>query len=88
MEGATLAGKLAAEVVSNRALGNPDKPMKEIQQHIVQAAASYVPKPPVGVKGEGAIAFGGGYTVGKKEEALLRETDPAQYVGAAEKVLV
>lgn len=85
MEGATLAGKLAAEVVANRALGNPDKPVKEIQQHIIDAAASYVPKDPVGVKGDGAIAFGGGYTVGKKEEALLKESDPAQYDQAKDK---
>ncbi|KAL3800594.1 hypothetical protein ACHAW5_001062 [Stephanodiscus triporus] len=88
MEGATLAGKLAAEVVSNRAIGNPDKPIKEIQAHIVSAAANYIRKDPVGVKGEGAIAFGGGYTVGKKEEALLRESDPAQYEGAAEVAMV
>jgi 15-cis-phytoene desaturase len=83
MEGATLAGKLAAEVVANRALGNVDKPIKDIQQHIVDAAASYVPKDPVGVKGDGAIAFGAGYTVGKKEETLLRESDPAQYAMVA-----
>jgi 15-cis-phytoene desaturase len=88
MEGATLAGKLAAEVIANRALGNADKPIKEIQQHIIDAAASYVPKDPVGVKGEGAIAFGGGYTVGKKEEELLREADPAQYDAVAEKKAV
>lgn len=86
MEGATLAGKLAAEVVSNRAIGNADKPVKEIQQHIIDAAAAYVPKDPVGVKGDGAIAFGGGYNVGKKEEQLLRESDPAQYEGAKEAV--
>jgi 15-cis-phytoene desaturase len=79
MEGATLAGKLAAEVVANRARGNPDKQIKEIQQHVITSASSYVAKEPVGVKGDGAIAFGGGYTVGKKEEELLRETDPAQY---------
>ncbi len=85
MEGATLAGKLAAEVIANRALGNPDKPIKEIQQHIIDAAASYVPREPVGVKGDGPIAFGGGYTVGKKEEELLRESDPAQYDGVVVK---
>jgi 15-cis-phytoene desaturase len=84
MEGATLAGKLAAEVVANRAKGNPDKPIKEIQQHIVASASSYEAKEPVGVKGDGAIAFGGGYTVGKKEEELLRESDPAQYDSAKE----
>merc|ERR1712238_501692 len=86
MEGATLAGKLAAEVVARRALGNLDKPIKDVQPHIVDAARGYVPRKPAGVKGEGPIAFGGGYTVGKKEEQLLREVDPAQYEGAAEKV--
>lgn len=84
MEGATLAGKLAAEVISNRAVGNADKPIKEIQQHVVDSAAVYEVMEPVGIKGEGAIAFGGGYTVGKEEEALLRESDPVQYEKAAE----
>jgi 15-cis-phytoene desaturase len=84
MEGATLAGKLAAEVIANRAIGNPDKPIKEVQQHIIEAAKTYVAKDPVGVKGDGAIAFGGGYTVGKKEEELLRASDPEQFVGAKE----
>mmetsp|Transcript_5454 Transcript_5454/g.10540 ORF Transcript_5454/g.10540 Transcript_5454/m.10540 type:complete len:624 (+) Transcript_5454:346-2217(+) len=79
MEGATLAGKLAAEVIANRAIGNADKPIKEIQQHIIDAAANHVAKEPVGVKGDGAIAFGAGYTMGKSEEALLKESDPAQY---------
>merc|ERR1712087_925106 len=79
MEGAVLGGKLAAEVICNRALGNEDKPIKEIQPHIIDSTAAHVTKDPVGVKGEGAIAFGGGYTVGMKEEALLRESDPAQY---------
>ena len=79
MEGATLAGKLAAEVVANRAIGNPDKPVKEIQQHIIDAATSYEAKDPVGVKGDGAIAFGGGYNIGDKEKKLLIESDPAQY---------
>lgn len=79
MEGATLSGKLAAEVIANRAKGNADKPIKEIQQHVIDAASSYEAKDPVGVKGDGAIAFGGGYTVGKKEEDLLRESDPVQF---------
>jgi len=86
MEGATLAGKLAAEVIANRAIGNADKPIKEIQQHIIDAAANHVAKDPVGVKGDGAIAFGGGYTMGKTEEALLKESDPEQFEKAASEV--
>merc|ERR1712127_708855 len=34
MEGALLGGKLAAEVVANRAVGNADKALKDIQPHI------------------------------------------------------
>eukprot|EP00566_Odontella_aurita_P005201 CAMPEP_0113538968 /NCGR_PEP_ID=MMETSP0015_2-20120614/7660_1 /TAXON_ID=2838 /ORGANISM="Odontella" /LENGTH=629 /DNA_ID=CAMNT_0000438601 /DNA_START=263 /DNA_END=2153 /DNA_ORIENTATION=+ /assembly_acc=CAM_ASM_000160 len=74
MEGAVLGGKLAAEVVANRALGNPDKPLKEIQDHIKAEAAAYEPK-----KGEGAIAFGGGYTLNKQSEQQLRDVDPVQF---------
>merc|ERR1719152_937979 len=63
MEGAILGGKLAAEVVLDKSLGNPTRPLKEIQPHIVAKAAAHEPKAPPGVKGEGAIAFGGGYTL-------------------------
>lgn len=82
MEGAVLGGKLAAEVVANRALGNPEKTIKEIQQHIIDTAASFEAKEPIGVKGDGAIAFGAGASVGKKEETLLKESDPAQFATA------
>merc|ERR1712238_524438 len=37
MEGAILGGKLAAEVICNRAVGKRDKPIKDIQNHIVQS---------------------------------------------------
>merc|ERR1711957_1055321 len=53
MEGAVLGGKLAAEVVANRAIGNADKPLKAIQDHIVQSTATLSPRDPVGVRGEG-----------------------------------
>ena len=79
MEGAILGGKLAAEVVSNRAIGNADKEMKEIQQHIIDSAPNHIPKQPAGVKGEGAIAFGGGAELKKKNEDLLRSSDPVQF---------
>merc|ERR1719223_1965928 len=62
MEGAVLGGKLAAEVVANRAIGNSEKPIKDIQQHVIDTAASFEAKEPIGVKGDGAIAFGGGYS--------------------------
>ena len=83
MEGAVLGGKLAAEVVCNRALGNPDKPIKDIQDHIVQEAKDVVPKKPFGVKGEGAIAFGAGATLTRESEELLKEVDPNQFAQVA-----
>merc|ERR1712151_1008473 len=48
MEGAVLGGKLAAEVVANRAKGNPDKPIKEIQPEIIERAKNYEAKEPLG----------------------------------------
>mmetsp|Transcript_31767 Transcript_31767/g.48014 ORF Transcript_31767/g.48014 Transcript_31767/m.48014 type:complete len:614 (-) Transcript_31767:80-1921(-) len=83
MEGAVLGGKLAAEVVANRAKGNPDKPIKEIQSEIINTAQAYEPRKPVGVKGDGAIAFGGGATLSNQSEKLLRESDPSQFLQKA-----
>ena len=82
MEGAVFGGKLAAEVVAKKAKGMEIPPIKEVQQHIVDAAKDYKPRPPPGVKGEGAIAWGGGATLTKKNEKLLREVDPSQFVQA------
>eukprot|EP00977_Amphora_coffeiformis_P013263 scaffold3421_cov181-Amphora_coffeaeformis.AAC.3 len=79
MEGAVYGGKLAAEVVAKKAIGAELPPMKEIQAHIENAAAQHKPKPPPGVKGEGAIAFGGGAVLSKKNASLLREVDPSQF---------
>ena len=79
MEGAVLGGKLAAEVVAKKAKGMELPVEKEIQQHIIDSAASFEPKEPIGVKGDGAIAFGGGYTLTQKAEALLKESDPVQF---------
>jgi len=82
MEGAVLGGKLAAEVVANRAKGNPDKPIKEIMPEIIERAKNHVAKEPVGVKGDGPIAWGAGYSFSKANTDLLKESDPAQFVAA------
>jgi len=79
MEGATLGGKLAAEAVALKALGMPAKPLKAILPHIVETAKNYVAKEPLGVKGEGAIAFGGGYTLKGQSREWLKEADPVQF---------
>ena len=78
MEGAVLAGKLAAEVVSDRAAGLDTKPLKEIQQSVYDRAAKAVPKDPVGVLGQGAIAFGGGATMNKASKEEMSLQDPVQ----------
>jgi 15-cis-phytoene desaturase len=82
MEGAVFGGKLAAEVVARSAKGMPEMPIKDIQQHVIDNATSYVAKDPVGVKGDGAIAFGGGATLAKNNMALLKEVDPIQFADA------
>jgi len=79
MEGATLAGKLAAEVISERAKGFPARPEKTIQPHIVEAARAFVPKDPPGIVGDGAIAFGGGSQLSKEVEEQLMAVDPEQF---------
>lgn len=79
MEGAVLGGKLAAEVVAERAagLGTPysEETTKDIQQHIKDAASMSSAKKPSGVKGEGAIAFGAGavLTKGKMTDSLQEQ---------------
>jgi len=84
MEGAVLGGKLAAEVVARKAKGLEQVDQnKEIQPHVVEAAAEHKAKDPPGVKGQGAIAFGGGAVLKKDNEKLLREVDPSQFVAAA-----
>ena len=45
------------------------------------AAKEYAPKEPPGVKGEGAIAFGGGSVLTDKGRAYLKEVDAVQLDG-------
>jgi len=79
MEGAVFGGKLAAEVVAKKAKGMNLPAEKEIQADIVAAAKEFEAKEPIGIKGEGAIAFGGGASLTSVNEGLLREVDPAQF---------
>jgi 15-cis-phytoene desaturase len=81
MEGAVLAGKLAAEVVSDRAAGRPTtNQKKEIQPNIIEKAKNSKPKDPVGVLGNGPIAFGGGAVLTKVWIKEVQEVDSIQFV--------
>lgn len=82
MEGAVLGGKLAAEVVARKAKGMEPAPLKVIQSDVIEKAGAFTPKEPAGVKGQGAIAFGGGAELKKENGDLLREVDPSQFVAA------
>jgi len=79
MEGAVLGGKLAAEIVAKKAKGMELPPFKDIQQHVIDSANEFEAKKPRGVRGEGAIAFGGGATLTRKSTDLLKEVDPVQF---------
>ena len=63
MEGAVLAGKLAAEVVATRAVGAPTQDLKEVQRHVIDEASGTSSKKPLGCRGDSPIAFGGGEVV-------------------------
>jgi len=79
MEGAVLGGKLAAEVIAKKAKGIELPEYKEIQQHIIDGAKDYEPRPPRGIKGDGGIAFGAGGNLTPKVKELLVESDPVQF---------
>ena len=86
MEGAVLGGKLAAEVVAARAVGAPTKGLKDVQQHVIDSAASHEAKEPRGVVGDSPIAFGGGMTITRAGESELKDQDPVQLEGATASV--
>ena len=82
MEGAVFSGKLAAEVISDRAAGNPTQGVKEVQQHIIDSCKGIEPKAPSGLKGssEFGITFGAGDVISDKGEKELEVSDPVQMV--------
>lgn len=88
MEGAVLGGKLAADVVSSRAAGVDTftTQNKEIQPEIVQRASTLQPKKPVGVKGNGPIAWGGGFSLTDKNRQEVGEQDPDQLIELDDRV--
>ena len=77
--GEELQRRICPEVIADRAMGNPTKGLKMVQPDVIAAAEAHEAKDPTGVKGEGAIAFGGGQVIGKAGMDYLREFDAAQF---------
>ncbi len=80
MEGAVLAGKLAAEVVSARAKGKSTAGLKPVQQSIISGLKSTDVSEPEGVIGDSELAFGGGKVMEAVDEAELEKFDAEQLV--------
>ncbi|CAE8590177.1 unnamed protein product [Polarella glacialis] len=88
MEGAILGGKLAAEVVSDRAAGRETKGLKEIEPHVYDDAENFVAKEPVGVKGNSSIAFGAGAVLSSGTQARRHELSEDVAIALGEEVRV
>ena len=90
MEGAVLSGKLAAEVVADRALGNaPAAPKKPIEAGVLAKAKSAKPKAPLGILGPDVpITFGGGQILGDEGRQFLKDFDAAQLDSSGDTVQV
>ena len=82
MEGAVLAGKRAAEVVTDKAVyGASTKGLKKIMPDVIKEAATLTQKEPVGAtEGESALTFGAGAVMTDVEEKELIVIDPEQMV--------
>jgi 15-cis-phytoene desaturase len=82
MEGAVLAGKLAAEVVTDKAVyGASTKGLKKIMPDVIAEAKTLSAKEPVGaIDGESAVAYGAGAVMTETEEKELAAIDPDQMV--------
>ena len=80
MEGAVLAGKLAAEVVAARAKGKATAGLKPVQQSIISGLKSADVSEPEGVIGDSELAFGGGKVMEAVDEAELEKFDAEQLV--------
>jgi len=90
MEGAVLSGKLAAQVVADRALGNaPAVPPKPIEASVIAKAKAATPKAPLGILGPDVpITFGGGQILGAEGRQFLKDFDAAQLDSSADSTRV
>lgn len=83
MEGAVLGGKLAAEVIADKAAGIPTKGLKIVQESVIKKTSTLKAKDPVGVLGMGPIAFGGGAVMSKEWAKEISDVDPAMLAKTA-----
>ena len=85
MEGAVLAGKLAAEVVTDKAVyGASTKGLKKIVPDVIAEARALDAKEPEGVSGESNVSFGAGAVFEDSDEKELAALDPEQMVKTLE----
>lgn len=60
MEGAVLSGKLAAEVICDKASDRSTTGVRAVDESVIHGTKGKEPRRPVGVRGDYPIAFGGG----------------------------
>ena len=85
MEGAVLAGKLAAEVVTDKAVyGASTKGLKKIVPDVIAEARALDAKEPEGVSGESNVSYGAGAVFEDSDEKELAVLDPEQMVKTLE----
>jgi len=84
MEGAILAGKLAAEVVTDRSAGRPTQGIKSVQQHVIDEANKASEEVPVGLDldSDSAFVYGGGEEMSQRSEEALQNQDKEQLEAA------
>jgi len=84
MEGAVLAGKLAAEVIVDKLTGVEPKGEKAIMDSVVKAAEAKTARDPPGLRGDDALVFGGGAEFNQNNKQQLVAIDPEQVKPSAE----
>lgn len=81
MEGAVLAGKLAAEVIVEKSAGVASSAAdKVIQPEVIEKALNSKRKNPTGISGDGPFAYGGGAVLSPNFRKQLQTSDPQQLI--------
>ncbi len=80
MEGAVLAGKLAAEVIVDKAVGLKVKPINDVHYTVMNKIESWKSVNPVGINGDSPIVYGGGDVFSEVSFNDLKLQDTAQLI--------